>query len=100
VRSPGVRSSLRNRLLVTFVALVVIAGTGTMFAIERTLAGDLTASLDARMTTQAREAASWLANAGHLDRLAPRLAAVMGTRITIVGEDGLILGDSLEPSTV
>ena len=52
------------------------------------------------MTMQAHEAASWLANAGHLDRLAPRLAAVMGTRITIVGSDGLILGDSLEPDTV
>jgi len=49
---------------------------------------------------QAHEAASWLANAGHLDRLAPRLAAVMGTRITIVGSDGLVLGDSLEPDTV
>lgn len=75
-------------------------GTGTLFAIERTLAGDLVASLDSRMTMQAREAAGWLVNAGHLDRLTPRLAAVMGTRITIVGADGLILGDSLEPETV
>jgi two-component system phosphate regulon sensor histidine kinase PhoR len=71
-----------------------------MFAIERTLAGDLTASLDARLTMQAHEAAGWLANAGHLDRLAPRLAAVMGARITIVGGDGLVLGDSSEPDAV
>jgi two-component system, OmpR family, phosphate regulon sensor histidine kinase PhoR len=95
-----VRSSLRNRLLITFLALVVIVGTGTLLAIERTLASDLTASLDARMTMQAREAAGWLSNAGHLDRLAPRLAAAMGTRITIVDADGLVLGDSHEPETV
>ncbi len=94
------RSSLRNRLLITFLALVVIVGTGTLFAIERTLASDLTASLDSRMTMQAREAAGWLSNAGHLDRLAPRLAAAMGTRITIVGGDGLVLGDSHEPESV
>jgi two-component system phosphate regulon sensor histidine kinase PhoR len=95
-----VRSSLRNRLLITFLALVVIVGTGTLFAIERTLASDLTASLDGRMTTQAREAAGWLSNAGHLDRLAPRLAAAMGTRITIVDADGVVLGDSHEPEAV
>jgi two-component system phosphate regulon sensor histidine kinase PhoR len=95
-----VRSSLRIRLLITFVALVVVVGTGTLFAIERTLASDLTASLDSRMTTQAREAAGWLSNAGHLDQLAPRLAAAMGTRITIVDSGGVVLGDSHEPEAV
>lgn len=100
LRWTGLRSSLRNRLLIAFVALVVIAGSGTLLAIERTLAGDLTASLDSRLTLQAHEAAAWLSNAGHLDRLAPRLAAVMGARITIIGGDGLVLGDSLEPDMV
>jgi two-component system phosphate regulon sensor histidine kinase PhoR len=95
-----VRSSLRLRLLITFVVLLLIAGTGTLFTIERTLASDLTAQLDTRLTTQAHEAAGWLSNAGHLDRLAPRLAAVMGARITIVGGDGVVLGDSLEPDSV
>jgi signal transduction histidine kinase len=104
------RSSLRNRLLVTFSALVVTVGAGTLFAIERTLADDLTASLDVRLTRQGHEVAAWLANADHpdrigprfgrVDRLAPRLAAVTGTRITIVGADGLVLGDSLEPASV
>lgn len=41
----GVQSSLRNRLLLTFVALVVVAGAGTLFVVERTLAEDLTATL-------------------------------------------------------
>jgi two-component system phosphate regulon sensor histidine kinase PhoR len=95
-----VRSSFRNRLLVTFVALVVVVGGGTLFVIERTLADDLTSSLDTRMTKQGEEVAAWLSFAGHPDRLAPRLAAVTGTRITIVGVDGLVQGDSLEPDTV
>jgi two-component system phosphate regulon sensor histidine kinase PhoR len=95
-----VRSSLRIRLLLTFLILVVVVGAGTLFAIERTLADDLVSSLDSRLSKQGRAVAGWLAVAGHPDRLAPRLAAVTGTRITIIGADGLIQGDSLEPSTV
>ena len=94
------RSSLRARLILTFMILVLIVGAGTLFAIERTLADDLVASLDARMSKQGNAVAAWLTVAGHPDRLAPRLAAVTGTRITIIGADGLIQGDSLEPSTV
>ncbi|HEY0191731.1 MAG TPA: HAMP domain-containing protein, partial [Kofleriaceae bacterium] len=52
------------------------------------------------MTKQGNEVAGWLSIAGHPDRLAPRLAAVTGTRITIVGADGLVQGDSLEPGTI
>jgi two-component system phosphate regulon sensor histidine kinase PhoR len=95
-----VRSSLRNRLLGLFLVLVVVVGAGTLYWIERTLADDLLAALDARLSNQGRAVANWLAIAGHPDRLAPRLAAVTGTRITIVGADGLVQGDSLEPSTV
>ncbi len=94
------RNSLRNRLLVTFLILVVVVGAGTLFAIERTLADDLVSSLDNRLSKQGRAVAAWLTVAGHPDRLAPRLAAVTGTRITIIGADGLVQGDSLEPSTV
>ena len=94
------RSSLRNKLLITFLILVVIVGAGTLFAIERTLADDLVSSLDARISKQGAAVANWLGMAGHVDRLAPRLAAVTGTRITIVGADGLIQGDSSEQSTV
>lgn len=94
------RSSLRVRLILTFMILVVIVGAGTLFAIERTLADDLVSQLDARMSKQGNAVAAWLTVAGHPDRLAPRLAAVTGTRITIIGADGLVQGDSLEPSTV
>ena len=94
----ALRSSLRFKLIGTFLVLVAIVGTGTLLAIERTLANDLVSSLDVRMTVQGKAVADWLTLAGHPDRLAPRLAAVTGTRITIVGADGLVQGDSLEPS--
>jgi two-component system phosphate regulon sensor histidine kinase PhoR len=95
-----VRSSLRNRLLITFLLLVVVVGAATLFAIERSLANDLVASLDQRLTKQGQEVAEWLRIAGHPDRLAPRLAKVTGARITIIGADGLVEGDSLEKSTI
>ncbi len=94
------RSSLRNRLVALFVILVVVVGAGTLYAIERTLADDLLSALDARLTSQGRAVANWLAIAGHVDRLTPRLAAVTGTRLTIVDADGVVQGDSHEPATV
>ena len=94
------RNNLRNRLLGLFLVLFVIVGAGTLYTIERTLADDLLATLDTRLSNQGRAVADWLSIAGHPDRLAPRLAAVTGTRITIIGADGLIQGDSNEPSTV
>lgn len=93
-------SSLRNRLLLTFLLLVIVVGAGTLVAIERALARDLTASLDARLTQQGVSVASWLAVAGHPERLAPRLAAVTGTRVTVIGADGLVQGDSFEPRMI
>ncbi|HEY3805081.1 MAG TPA: ATP-binding protein [Kofleriaceae bacterium] len=94
------RSSLRNRLLALFLVLVVVVGVGTLYAIERSLASDLLTALDARLSAQGRAVAGWLTNSGDPARLATRLAAVTGTRITVIGADGLVEGDSLEPSTV
>ena len=94
------RSSLRYKLLGTFLVLMIIVGAGTLFAIERTLANDLVSTLDVRMTKQGKAVANWLTMAGHPDRLAPRLAAVTGARITVIGADGLIQGDSREQSTI
>ena len=94
------KSSLRNRLLALFLVLVVVVGAGTLYAIERTLADDLLSALDTRLSNQGRAVANWLTIAGHVDRLTPRLAAVTGTRLTIVGADGIVQGDSHEPAIV
>ena len=94
------RTSLQTRLLAAFIVLFVVLGAGTLFAIEHTLASDLLTALDARLTKQGHAVASWLSIAGHPDRLAPRLAAVTSARLTIIGADGLVQGDSAEPGTV
>src|SRR3954470_17957978 len=95
-----VRSSLRNRLLLTFLILVVVAGLGTLLAIKTALENDLLSALKTRLTNQGRAVAGWIATARHLDQLTPRLAEITGARITIIGGDGLIEGDSAEHSTV
>lgn len=94
------RSSLRNRLLITFVVLAAVIGGGTLFLIERTLADDLVSALDERMAGQGEALAEWFLRADHPDRLVQRLAKVTGTQITVVGADGLVQADSLEPELV
>jgi two-component system phosphate regulon sensor histidine kinase PhoR len=95
-----VRLSLRNRLLALFLVLFVLVGATTLLAIEHTLAEDLLSALETRMTNQGHAVATWLETARHMENLGPRLASVTNTRITVIGADGLIQGDSLEPSTV
>lgn len=80
--------------------LVIVVGAGTLYALERTLADDLLAALDTRLLNQGRAVATWLARAGHPDRLAPRLAEVTHARITVIGADGLVQGDSQDPKVV
>src|ERR1700690_1169817 len=94
------RKSLRYRLLVTFLVAVVLGGTATLFGIERTLAGDLVTGLDTRLAKQGRAVAAWLAKEGNPAQLAQQLAEVTGTRITIVGANGVITGDSADRDAV
>ena len=92
--------SLRNRLVALFVVLVIVVGGVTLWRIESTLAEDLLSALDARLQRQGQAVANWLTIAGHVDRLTPRLADVTGTRLTIIGADGIVQGDSQDPSLV
>jgi len=95
-----VKLSLRYKLIGLFCVLVVVVGAFTLYWIERTLADDLLAALDKRLSDQGTAVSKWLTIAGHVDRLTPRLAEVTGTRLTIIGADGLVQGDSHEPQTV
>lgn len=88
------RSSLRNRLLALFLVLVVVVGAGTLYAIERTLADDLQEALDARLTSQGRAVAAWLATDPQVRALLPRLAEVMSARITVLDGSGTVEADS------
>jgi hypothetical protein len=51
-----VRSSLRNRLLITFFVLMALTSAGTLFAIHRSLSEDLVTALNARLVSQSRAA--------------------------------------------
>src|SRR5438477_398551 len=93
--------TLRNKLLLVFFVLVVGVGVGTLLWIEHTLANDLLSSLDKRLEDQGKAVAAWLQIAGgDVDALTGRLAKVTGARVTIVGSDGLVEGDSLDAALV
>ncbi|MBZ0233773.1 MAG: hypothetical protein K8M05_15705, partial [Deltaproteobacteria bacterium] len=82
------------RLVASFVAIVLVVGVTTFVLLERTLGADLTADLDARLVAQTEGVVAWMETAGHPERLATRLAGVVGARVTIVDENGMVLGDS------
>lgn len=88
------RRSLAARLLASFVAIVAAVGALTFVLLDRTLGEDLTAELDARLRAQGDGVVRWIETAGHPERLATRLAAVVAARVTIVDRDGMVLGDS------
>jgi hypothetical protein len=76
------------------VALVVVVGALAMLILERTLAADMRAVVERRLESQARGAARWVHQNRHPEHLASRLAAVVGTRVTIVDAQDVVLGDS------
>lgn len=86
--------SIRTRLLAGFVAVVVVMSIATFALLDRTLGRALTADLEGRLRDQARGVVRWIEGSGAPDRLAPRLGIVVGARVTIIGDDGLVEGDS------
>lgn len=86
--------SIRTRLLAGFVVIVAVVAVATFLLLDRTLGQGLVGDLDARLRAQARGVVIWLDSAGHPERLAPRLGAVVGARVTIIDAGGLVLGDS------
>lgn len=86
--------SIGARLLASFVAIVLVVGVTTFVLLDRTLGEDMTGELDARLVAQTEGVVHWMETAGHPERLATRLAGVVGARVTIVDKDGMVLGDS------
>ncbi len=86
--------SIRTRLLAGFVGVVALVGLATFALLDRTLGQALRADVDGLLREQTRGVVRWIEGAGQPDRLAPRLAMVVGARVTIIGVDGLIEGDS------
>lgn len=86
--------SIRTRLLAGFLAVVAVVAIATFALLDRTLGQSLRADVDLRLRAQALGVVRWIEGAGQPDRLAPRLAMVVGARVTIIADDGLVEADS------
>jgi signal transduction histidine kinase len=94
----GVRLSFRTKLLVSYVALVVVVVLVATFELNRSLGADLVRQLDARLEAQADGAAAWIGTGRHPNRHAGRLARLVGAEIALIDRDGAVIGFA-EPST-
>jgi two-component system phosphate regulon sensor histidine kinase PhoR len=92
-----VHLSVRAKLIATYVLLVAAVAGVALFVLERTLSRDLVGALDGRLRVQAAAVDAWLRNGGSPKQLAPRFGALVDARVTIVGPDGIVEGDSDDP---
>jgi len=86
------RLSFRTKLLVSYVALVVAVVLLASFELNRSLGKDLVRQLDDRLEKQADGAAQWIGSGRHPNRLAGRLASVVGAEIALIDRNGTVLG--------
>ncbi len=88
------RLTFRAKLLGSHVGLVAAVLLIVIFELNRSLGADLRRQLDLRLEQQALGVAQWVGEGRHPDRLAPRLAAVVGAQVSILDNAGTVLGDS------
>ena len=86
--------SFRAKLLATHVAVALAALAVALLVVERSVSPRLEAQVDSRLEAQAEAVARWMERAGHPNRLAGRLAGVVGARVTILDESGTAVGES------
>ncbi len=84
--------------MASHVALAIVAPLAAAVAIDRTLAQDMEQQLDDRLVGQAVAVKEWMAGADHPDRLAGRLAAVVGAHVAVIDRFGIAVGDSTRPA--
>src|SRR5690349_18767947 len=93
------RLTFRAKLLGSHVGLVAAVLLIVIFELNRTLGADLRQQLDQRLEQQAQGAAQWVSAGRHPDRLAGRLATVVGAQVTILDRSGAVLGASAPEET-
>jgi signal transduction histidine kinase len=86
--------SFRAKLLAGHVGLVLAVLLLVLFELNRSLALDLRAQLTSRLRDQALGAAPWVRQNRHPEKLAARMAEVVGARVTIADNLGNLLADS------
>jgi len=100
-QTAGRRRTLTSRLLlvhsVTLVGILLALGV----VLERVLAQYLVGQLTDSLTSQARGVQTSLTNRGSLQNEAVSLGRSIGTRITIIQSNGVVLADSVQdPATM
>jgi signal transduction histidine kinase len=88
--------TFRFKLLLGQLALVGVVMVVVTVVLDRGLTADLHEQLDTRLEQQARGAAQWVNQNRHPEKLAARLADVVGARVTILDDRGAILASSQE----
>lgn len=84
----------RIKLLASHVAVALTVSAVTLIVVERSVSDRMSAQLDARLEAQGRALTQWLEGAGHPNRLARRLAGVVGARVTVFDERSEAIGES------
>lgn len=85
-------TTFRTKLLASHVALAIAVIALATFLLDRSLGADLTRRLDERLEAQAEGAAQWIGSGRHPNRLAGRLASVVGAEIALIDRSGAVLG--------
>ncbi|MBK8255092.1 MAG: HAMP domain-containing protein [Polyangiaceae bacterium] len=84
--------SFRTKLLVSYLGLVAFVIAVTTFELNRSLGADLVRQLDERLIAQTDGAMLWIGAGRHPNRLAGRLASVVGAEIALIDKSGTVLG--------
>ncbi len=86
--------SFRVKLLASHAVVALAVSAVALLVAERAVSTRMEAEVDKRLQAQAEAVGRWMDRAGHPDRLAGRLAGVVGARVTIVDGQGELLGES------
>ena len=92
--------SFRIKLLASHAAVAVAVGAVALLVVERSVSRRMESQIDRRLEAQGQAVSRWLDRSGHKDRLAGRLAGVVGARVTIFDAAGDAIGDSLRGGAV
>lgn len=92
----AVKISFRIKLLASHAAVAIAVSAVSFVVVERALSSRMEAQVDRRLESQAEAVSRWLERARHPNRLAGRLAGVVGARVTILDDKGQPVGESRE----
>ncbi len=98
------RFSLQTKILVGYVAFTLVVAGAVYVYLNTSLRGDVSGHTRQQLLNDARLIRSYLENTpllslspGQIDPIADHLGEQCGARVTVVGDDGVVAGDSSIP---